>query len=386
MNDFSLVSSKSVKGAVPAFSNTPLNEVSVSDFESAFAALGEEIFLVDRDSGDIIWMSSACRSLTHKLGASQNIAEFPGLRKMIYSVASKSPSGTTQSKWYTHDATWEQYIGNSEKSSISVFSADSNPNGIWVRLTRYSDRDDYMKKYVAEQEELFNTSRSTSVGEITTTLAHELNQPLGTLLNIVNGIRSRIDQTIPKASEILQALELAEKQANFASEILLKVRSFTRSRQPVMGKCNVLQLIDDTVKLLDWKFQAENINVTFNIEKDDLVVRGDITLLQQVLVNLVRNAIESMIDVEPDLRMIEISAFHRDSAVGIDICDSGHGIDKDKMDDLFTLFRSNKPNGMGVGLNICLSFIELHRGKFWFTQNQIRGCTAHILIPDEFRV
>jgi len=223
---------------------------------------------------------------------------------------------------------------------------------------------------------------SISVGEITTTLAHELNQPLGTLQNIVNGIRSRIDKTFPRAGEILQALELAEKQAHFASEILLKVRSFTRSRQPVMGECNVRQLIDDTVNLLDWKFQAENINVSYNIAGDDLVVKGDITLLQQVLVNLLRNAIESMSEVELQDRMIEISAFHSEAAVGIDISDSGHGIDKNKMDDLFTLFRSNKPNGMGVGLNICLSFIELHRGKFWFTQNDDRGCTAHILIPD----
>jgi len=301
---------------------------------------------------------------------------------VLTSRSFQGSGGTTQANWYTTDATWEQYIGNSEKSSISVLSADNNPNNIWVRLTRYSDRDDYMRKYVAEQEELFNTSRSVSVGEITTTLAHELNQPLGTLQNIVNGIRSRIDEKFPKASEILQALELAEKQAHFASEILLKVRSFTRSRQPVMGQCNVRQLIDDTVNLLDWKFQAENINITYNIERDDLVVRGDITLLQQVLVNLVRNAIESMADVEPNERMIGISAFYRDSSVGIDISDSGHGIDKNKIDDLFTLFRSNKPNGMGVGLNICLSFIELHRGKFWFTQNDVRGCTAHILIPD----
>ncbi len=361
---------------------SPDTGVSVADLESAFGALGEEIFLVHRDTGDIVWMSSACKSLTHKLGASSNIAEFPGLRKMVYSVASKTSGGRTQANWYTHDATWEQYIGNSEKSSISVFCSDGNPNNIWVRLTRYSDRDDYMRQYVAEQEELFNTSRSISVGEITTTLAHELNQPLGTLQNIVNGIRSRIDKTFPKAGEILQALELAEKQAHFASEILLKVRSFTRSRQPVMGECDVRQLIDDTVNLLDWKFQAENINVSYNIAVDGLIVKGDITLLQQVLVNLLRNAIESMADVEVENRMIEISAFHQDSAVGIDIRDSGHGIDKNKMDDLFTLFRSNKPNGMGVGLNICLSFIELHRGKFWFTQNDDCGCTAHILIPD----
>jgi len=382
MSEFSLGVRRKTTTSAPRFSPNSGPEVTVSDLESAFAALDEEIFLVRRDTGDIVWMSEACKSLTHKLGASRNVAEFPGLKNMIYSVASDASRGRTQAKWHTHDASWEQYIGNSEKSSISVFSSASDTNSIWVRLTRYSDRDDYMRKYVAEQEELFNTSRSISVGEITTTLAHELNQPLGTLLNIVNGIRSRIDNTFPKADEILQALELAEKQAHFASEILLKVRSFTRSRQPVMGPCNVRQLIDDTLKLLDWKFQAENINVTYNADINDLVVRGDVTLLQQVLVNLLRNGIESMTNVEQDARMIQISAFHRDGSVGIDISDSGHGIDQNKMDDLFTLFRSNKPNGMGVGLNICLSFIELHRGKFWFTQNDTRGCTAHILIPD----
>jgi len=356
--------------------------LSNQDLNVAFEALGEELFLVDRHSGDIVWMSPACKALTHKLGLSRNIGEFPVLKKLVNSATPKDVNSQMHSRWHTHDATWEQYIGNHQKSAISVYVSQSKPDSIWVRLTRFTDREEYLRQYVAEQEELFNTSRAVSVGEIATTLAHELNQPLGTLLNIVNGIKSRLHTAVQNSDEIYKALELAEKQAHFASEILLRVRSFAKARKPDMGLCNVQELIEETLTLLDWKFRAEHVSVNFSVSEKNLTVCGDGTLLQQVLVNLIRNAVESMANVNPDKRFIGILAVHKDASVVIDICDAGHGIDTSKMDEPFTLFNSNKPNGMGVGLNICLSFIELHQGKFWFTQNDGAGCTAHIQIPD----
>lgn len=383
MNDFKLFHPFGV-ASTGGEQNSNNPTISVADLEDAFQALGEEIFQVDVVTGNIIWMSPACATLSHKLGSSKNLAEFPALKNIIYAALPEDNGSKTRSLWHTNDSTWEQYIGSHSKASISVYCGQNNRqlNTAWVRLTRYSDREDYLRKYVAEQEELFNTSKSVSVGEIATTLAHELNQPLGTLLNIVNGIKVRVDDTHQHADEIYKALELAEKQAQFASEILLRIRSFSQARQPVIGRFNAKQLIDETLGLLDWKFQRQGVNTSFSISDENMAVRCDNTLLQQVLVNLLRNAVESMANVPQEKRIISIAVKRKNSAVSIDISDAGHGIDVTKMDELFTLFRSSKPNGMGVGLNICLSFIELHQGKFWFTQNDRCGSTAHIVLPD----
>lgn len=356
--------------------------LSVKDLEAVFEALEEEIFLIDRPSGEILWMSPCCTTLTHKLGASRNIGEFPALKAMVYSALSNEGASSLHSRWYSDDSTWQQYIGSNEKSAISVYVTQTDVEKAWVRLSRYSDRDDYFRQYVAEQEALFNTSRTVSVGEVATTLAHELNQPLGTLLNIVNGMKSRISSNTLDSDELYKALEIAEKQAHFASEILLRVRSFAQARKPAFGPCDVNLLIDNTLKLLDWKFHAESVNVRYVAEDDNLTVRGDRTLLQQVLVNLLHNAVESMAEVEPPGKVIRIRCASQGTLVRLEISDTGRGINVSRMDDLFTLFRSSKPNGMGVGLNMCLSFIELHQGKFWFTRNDRQGSTAHVLLPE----
>jgi len=358
------------------------SELTVKELEGVFDVLGEEIFLVQRSSGNVVWMSKPCKTLTHKLGSTRNVDEFPILKKMIYEAATDDKGAEMQAKWNTTDATWAQYIGQKKRASVSVYSRSEDPDNLWVRFTHYTDRDDYIRQYIADHEQLFSTSRSVSVGEMATTLAHELNQPLGTLQNVVRGIRSRLEMSKQGSEEIFEALTLAEKQGQFAAEILSRVRSFAKSRQPVIERCDVNTLIQDTLNLFDWKFRSENINVSYNAVDTGIVLFGDSTLLQQVLANLLKNAAESLENVATDARAITITAGHEERGVIIAISDSGIGLSENYQDKLFTPFRSEKENGMGVGLNICRSFIELHQGKFWFTQNPSCGCTAHILIPD----
>jgi signal transduction histidine kinase len=101
-------------------------------------------------------------------------------------------------------------------------------------------------------------------------------------------------------------------------------------------------------------------------------------MLQQVIVNLIRNGIESMVNGENE---IVITTQKKDSYYKIAIIDNGHGISNDDVDNIFNPFKSNKSSGMGIGLNICRSFVEMHHGKVWLTQNKERGCTSHILLP-----
>lgn len=368
--------------SLPVFNLKNVEDVSVQDLEGIFDVLDEEIILVQRTTGNIIWMSSTCRGVTHKLGEARNIDEFPSLQKIVNSALPEETGGKLQARWHTKDEQWRQYIGDNRKASISVLVRPENNDHVWVRFCRSHERDEYLRHSLAEHEKLFSTSRSISVSEMVTTLAHELNQPLGTLVNILNGVRSRLTLSDDGNDEIFEALELAQKQGQFASDIIVRLRSFAQAKKPVIVPCNVSDLISETLKLLDWVFVDEEVNVNFSINDNTIVLAGDETLLQQVLVNLLRNSVDAMANIERSRKRINIKASNVEDRVSISISDMGHGICDSHEESFFTPFKSGKPNGMGVGLNICRSFIELHNGKFWFSQNEMYGCTANILIPN----
>ena len=368
-------------GNAPAVALGYIPSVTVNELEGVLEVIDEEIVLVERSSGNILWMSSTCREISHKLGSSANLDEFPSLQRMINEALPRESGVKLKSRWHTRDGQWQQYIGDERTCTVSVLVRPENADHIWVRFYRSNEQEEYIRQSLADHEKLFSTSRALSVSEMVTTLAHELNQPLGTLVNIVNGIRSRLDASSQGSEELFEALELAQKQGQFASDILLRLRDFAEAKQPVIEQCNVSELISNTLELLDWVFVAQQVNVNFNISEPDILLAGDVTLLQQVLVNLLRNAVDAM-EQELDEKRIDITVRNQKKMVYIAISDTGHGISKESQDSLFTPFKSKKANGMGVGLNICRSFIELHQGKFWFTQNKVKGCTANILIPN----
>jgi len=381
--DFSVNDSKQqTADAHPVFSMRDATGISIEDLEGVLDVIDEEIVLIKRSSGKIIWMSNACRAVTHKLGATKNIDEFPSLKKMIDDAMPSQTGVKLQAKWHNMDVKWQQHIGDSTKSTIGVLVRPENSDHVWIRFMHRDERDEYVRKSLADHEKLFSTSRSISVSEMVTTLAHELSQPLGTLVNIMNGVTSRLNTNGEGSQEIFDALELAEKQGQFASDILLRLRDFAQSKKPVVEIFSVSDLIGNTLELMDWVFAAEGVNVNFNINDSEIVLAGDATLLQQVLVNLLRNAVDAMVGVEAGGKRVDITVSNTSEKVYISISDTGHGISDDHEGTLFTPFKSKKANGMGVGLNICRSFIELHQGKFWFNQNETRGCTANIVLPN----
>lgn len=357
----------------------PNPTLTLDDLDGLLDVVHEEFILIERSTGDIKWISYPCRSISHKLGGSKNISEFPSLKKMIDEATPKESSSKVTAKWHTNDVKWNQYIGDSRKSTVSVYLQPNRPGYIWVRLYRSNNQDEMMRESFAAHERLFSTSRDLSVKEIVTTLSHELNQPLGTLVNIVNGVKSRLSASGEENEEIFDALDLAHKQGQFASDILQRLRDFSQVKQPVISKFNVSKLVTDTIDLLDWMFMDESININLNIKDPSINLYGDTILLQQVLVNLLRNAVDAM--SECHIKKIDISISKDDTDVLIKISDTGHGLIKGEEDNIFIPFNSQKTNGMGIGLNICRSFIELHQGKFWLSNNSNKGCTANIAFP-----
>lgn len=274
------------------------------------------------------------------------------------------------------------------------------PSGGWVlRLSRLHERGQAVRRHLEDRERLLFTSRSVSVGEMATTLAHEINQPLGTVSNVLHGLQVRIRRAIDAGqpaspqdmATLLQGLVLAIDQAGFASRIISRIREYTCSRQPRRERVDLHALLRDSLSLLDWELQRDDVQITLALDPalrspGEACVRGDAVMLQQVIVNLMRNALDAMRTCPPDRRRLCVSTrVDRDRPAGEDIevalRDSGCGLGTDVEPHLFVPFASTKPNGMGIGLSICRSFIELHHGRLWFTRNPDVGSTFHMALP-----
>ena len=248
------------------------------------------------------------------------------------------------------------------------------------------------RRHLEDRERLLFTSRSVAVGEMATTLAHELNQPLGAVTNVLRGLKARIVATIaqptPNALPMLeQGAQLALDQVQYAARIIGRIRDYTQSRQPRRERVDLHALLHNSLTLLDWDLGRHGVQLTIDLAAEDAAddataVAGDGVMLQQVMVNLLRNAIDAMGATPAGQRQLAIGSRIDDAGqLEITIADTGVGIGEDGAAQLFMPFYSTKPNGMGIGLNICRSLIELHQGRLWFTPNQPRGCVFHVALP-----
>lgn len=236
-----------------------------------------------------------------------------------------------------------------------------------------------LHEYMEARDSLFSTSRTISVSEMATTLAHELNTPIGTITNILRVIQKRLAQPDTPADVIEIALTRALEQAQFTQSVINRIRDFTQSRRPSYRHLDIRQQISEAVALLDWLLSSNDCSIETNIPEYPIVVDGDPTMLQQVLINLMRNAVDAMAK-QSQQRHICINAETVGNRVRIAITDNGMGLEAGE-DTLFVPFATTKSNGMGVGLNICRSFVELHQGRLWLSPNETGGCTSFIELP-----
>ncbi|HUG22608.1 sensor histidine kinase [Piscinibacter sp.] len=258
-------------------------------------------------------------------------------------------------------------------------------------------REQAARRHLEDRERLLFTSRTLSVGEMASTLAHELNQPIGTIANVLRGIRTRLERA-EAASEhmtaLLPGLRLALDQALFAARIIARIRDYTHSRQPRRDSLELAQVVTESLALLDWELQRDSVQVQLTLPEAPSPVVGDEVMLQQLFVNLLRNALEAMRDNPADTGggvarelVLSLTLERSGREAVLALRDNGCGLPSDANQRLFVPFQSTKPNGMGIGLNVCRSFVELHQGRLWFCANDgddgqpARGCTFHVALP-----
>lgn len=235
------------------------------------------------------------------------------------------------------------------------------------------------RRYMSARESLFSTSRTISVSEMASALSHEINQPVGTIANLLRGIRNRLQMPEPSLDGIIEALDRALDQTQFTANVITRIRNFTQSRRPRRKPVDIRHSLQESMALLDWLFTSAGYRVALAVPASPLIVTGDETMLQQVLINLMRNGVDAGSELEANRRYLDVRAWREHDDVCIDIVDSGCGLGAD--DPLFVPFATTKPDGMGIGLNICRSFIELHQGKLWLSTNAHQGSTSHVRLP-----
>lgn len=213
------------------------------------------------------------------------------------------------------------------------------------------------------QSELVHVSRLTAMGEMASSLAHELNQPLSAITNYVRGAKTLLKQTDPDRSRIADALDRTAEQALRAGEIITRLREFVAKGETQSALENPGTLLEEAAALALFGARDLGIHVTLRAEPDMPTILVDKIQIQQVALNLIRNAIEAV--ANQDRRDLTITVRRDGDAALFEISDTGHGIGEEIRSRLFQPFVSTKSDGMGVGLSICRTIVEAHGGRIW---------------------
>lgn len=325
---------------------------------------------LDLPSGRVLWRAPAFERL---LGASDTTV--PDLCRRLPGLAALLEAGDADAPAQTLDCGGRPLeVRCTRRGALAVLRLEDRHAEAQARQRHLEDR-----------ERLLFTSRLLSIGEMATTLAHEINQPIGAAANLLRGSVMRLQRQAPAEGDeqagLLQALQRATEQVLFASRVIARIREYTHSHTPKRMPVDVAGLLRVCASLLDWECEREGVAVTLDLPADPLWTLADEVMLQQLFVNLMRNAIDAMRGCPPGGRQLAIEARPEGPQLEVTVRDSGCGISEAAEQTLFVPFVSSKPTGTGIGLNICRSFVELHQGRLWFTRNAGAGTSFHAALP-----
>ena len=235
-----------------------------------------------------------------------------------------------------------------------------------------------------QQEQLQFTSRLVTMGEMASTLAHELNQPLAAIASYNAGCLNLLASAHADPQDLRPALEKLGVQAQRAGRIIRRVHDFVRKSEPKRAPCDFSEIVDDCIGFVEAEARKRHVRLETALPALPPVL-ADRLMLEQVLLNLIRNGMEAMAETPEQHRALDISARLANGEVIVTIADNGSGMAPEVREKLFTAFFSTKPDGMGVGLSICRSIIEFHRGRLWVEDNTLspsgHGTIFHFTLP-----
>jgi len=226
---------------------------------------------------------------------------------------------------------------------------------------------------------LERSARLASVGEMASTLAHELNQPLMALSNFALAARALAEQGA--GSLLTDTLNDIIAQSRRASEIVKRVRVFINPQRAQYENLMLAEVITHAVSLLQPELQRHHARLQLQLEESSPPVRGDRVLLEQVLMNLIHNALHAMQSQPEGQRSIMLSSLRQEQGVCVTVADTGPGIPPAQLEQVFAPFFTSKPDGLGLGLNICRTIIEAHGGHLSVQNRAVGGAAFTFTLP-----
>lgn len=236
------------------------------------------------------------------------------------------------------------------------------------------------------QAELVHVCRLSTMGEVATGMAHELNQPLSAIVNFANGCTRRLQGNIGQRQELVDAMGQITTQAQRASEIIRRLRALVGKQPPIRARADLNHLVREVCSFVEFDSGKMDLAIELDLEPGEIPVDVDLVQIEQVLLNLVRNAMDALQDVPPEARRLTVRTLSTGEDAQVAVRDTGPGIDPERMQSLFEPFYTTKASGMGMGLPISQTILENHGGKVWAESLPQGGVVFHIRLPMAQRV
>jgi two-component system CheB/CheR fusion protein len=345
-----------------------------SDLQNLFVATDIATLFLDREMrilrftpklGDLFNIRTTDRGrlisdLTHRLGHSGVIEDAQSV--LTHLVPIERELQDNAGRWYL--TRMHPYRSNNDRIE-----------GVVVTFIDITDRKE-------AEAELARVSRTLMVGELATSIAHEVNQPLaGVVTNAEAGLRW-LDGKVANIDEVKNSLALIVRDGNRASAVIRRVRDFVKSERNGSTPLDLREIIRETVAFVQFDLEKNQIALTLAFPDHVPMVHGDRVQLEQVILNLIVNACEAMASVKDRQRDLRISIEESaDQTVAVSIRDSGVGIDPQHIDKVYDAFFTTKPSGIGMGLSISRSIVEAHGGRISLIPNAGPGITAQLSLP-----
>jgi PAS domain S-box-containing protein len=238
------------------------------------------------------------------------------------------------------------------------------------------------KRYAEARMELAHANRVATMGELSASITHEINQPIAAAVNNASAALRWLDKEPPDLEQARQALDRIFANGNRASEVIGRIRALIKKVPPRKDDLEVNKVVLEVIALARGEVVKNGVSVQTQLAEGLSLIHGDRVQLQQVILNLIMNAVQAMNGVSEGSRELLIGT-GKDASSGVLVAvqDSGSGLDPENSERLFDPFYTTKPSGMGLGLSICRSIVEAHGGRIWASSNVGPGATVQFTLP-----
>jgi PAS domain S-box-containing protein len=273
------------------------------------------------------------------------------------------------------------YVKASGKPVFGVNGEFRGYRGTGTDVTAHVRAQEEHERLRQLESDLAHVNRLSMMGVLAASLAHEVKQPIATARNNARAALNFLGRRPPDLGEVREALGCIVGDADRAGHIIDRIRAHIKKAPPRRDHFDLNEAVTEVVELAQSAITRHAVSLQLQPAEEPFVIQGDRVQLQQVILNLMLNAIEAMSSVDGPRELL-VSTEQRESDGLVSVGDSGPGIDQEKLERVFEAFYTTKSNGVGIGLSICRSIIEAHGGRLWIEANKPRGATFNFTVPN----